>query len=111
MTSSFVSELAVIWGPLPMIALGTPAILAGLTALNLPETKGLALPETLDEALDLNVSLLLQHNFLHLRKSLQLQKQDRTHFDLGRERLLARTEYLLSSNNNTSDSEDDMPIK
>lgn len=55
MSSSFVPELAVIWKPLPMVLLGTPSVLAALCALKLPETKGKALPETMAEAMELNV--------------------------------------------------------
>eukprot|EP00095_Tigriopus_kingsejongensis_P007773 maker-scaffold154_size301342-snap-gene-2.22 protein:Tk07773 transcript:maker-scaffold154_size301342-snap-gene-2.22-mRNA-1 annotation:"hypothetical protein BRAFLDRAFT_225757" len=51
MTSSFVPELAVIWKPLPMLAMGIPSIAAGLSTLLLPETTGMALPETLEEAI------------------------------------------------------------
>ena len=37
------------WEPLPYMVFGTLAILAGLTSLLLPETKGQQLPETLEE--------------------------------------------------------------
>jgi OCT family organic cation transporter-like MFS transporter 1 len=56
MSSSYVGELARFWTPLPMVLLGTPSLLAALVALKLPDTKGRALPETMEEAMELNVS-------------------------------------------------------
>ncbi len=55
MSSSFVPELARFWTPLPMVLLGTPSIMAAMCAFKLPDTKGKPLPETLDEAIELNV--------------------------------------------------------
>ena len=37
------------WEPLPYVVFGSLAVLAGLTSLLLPETKGKPLPETLEE--------------------------------------------------------------
>ncbi len=37
------------WQPLPLLIFGTSSISAGLLVLILPETKGKALPETLEE--------------------------------------------------------------
>ena len=56
MSSSFVSELSMIWGPLPMVVLGFPALAASCLAASLPETKGKALPETLEESLTIGLS-------------------------------------------------------
>ena len=36
----FVTKLGVYWPPLPMLVLGSPAVLSALLALMLPETKG-----------------------------------------------------------------------
>jgi hypothetical protein len=65
MSSSFVGELAKFWTPLPMVLLGTPSILAALTALKLPDTKGRALPETMEEAMELNVSNAKYYSPMH----------------------------------------------
>ncbi len=47
----FVSNLASLWPPLPMVVLGLPAIAAGALAFAfLPETFGAALPQNMDEA-------------------------------------------------------------
>jgi len=46
----FVGSLAVYWKPLPLVVLGIPTILAGLSALVLPETSGKELPQTIQEA-------------------------------------------------------------
>ena len=47
----FVTNLASIWPPLPMLALGLPTILAGLaSAALLPETKREDLPQNMEEA-------------------------------------------------------------
>ncbi len=55
MTSSFVPELALLWPPLPMLALGLPAIASAILSLSLPETVGRPLPQTLEEALAIGV--------------------------------------------------------
>ena len=55
MSSSFVSELGHIWQPLPMVVLGVPALLAGLQAQGLPETRGKPLPETFEEAIHMGL--------------------------------------------------------
>ena len=54
-TSSFISELSHLWKPLPMVALGVPAVITACLSLTLPETRGKALPQTLEEALTINV--------------------------------------------------------
>ena len=47
----FVSSLASVWSPLPMLVLGVPTMLAGLaSALLLPETKKEDLPQSMREA-------------------------------------------------------------
>ena len=51
--SSFVADLAFIWGPLPLVLLGVPSIIAGFLALKLPESKGKPLPETFEEAVNM----------------------------------------------------------
>ena len=38
-----------------MVLLGAPSILAALAALQLPDTKGKSLPETMEEAYELNL--------------------------------------------------------
>ena len=48
-----VGLLAVYWGPAPMVVMGIVAIIAGLSALKLPETVGNKLPETMDEAINI----------------------------------------------------------
>ncbi|KAI8483011.1 hypothetical protein Bbelb_393110 [Branchiostoma belcheri] len=48
--SPFIGLLKDVWGPLPLIILGAPACLAGALALILPETLGLPLPQTSEEA-------------------------------------------------------------
>ena len=52
--SSFVADLAFIWGPLPLVLLGIPSIIAGVLALRLPESRGRPLPETMEEAIEMN---------------------------------------------------------
>ncbi|XP_059089923.1 organic cation transporter protein-like isoform X2 [Tigriopus californicus] len=64
MTSSFISELAVIWSPLPMLVMGVPSILAGVSSLLLPETTGKALPETLEEAMELDYPMKVMPNLV-----------------------------------------------
>jgi hypothetical protein len=39
-----------------MLVLAVPSVVAGLLALRLPETAGMALPETYGEAMELDVS-------------------------------------------------------
>ena len=51
--SSFVADLAFIWGPLPLVLLGVPSIIAGFLALKLPESRGRPLPETFEEAVNM----------------------------------------------------------
>lgn len=52
--SLLLGGLRQIWGPFPMVIMGTVGTLAGLLALLLPETTGLVLPETMEEALNIN---------------------------------------------------------
>lgn len=46
-----VDAMADIWGPLPMVLMGSIAVFAGFVAALLPETAGLPLPETVEDAL------------------------------------------------------------
>jgi len=47
----FVSNLAVFWEPLPMVALGAPAAIAGILSLVvLPETSNRELPQSMVDA-------------------------------------------------------------
>ena len=45
--------LADIWEPFPNVLMGSVAVIAGIMALLLPETAGLTLPETMQEAIDI----------------------------------------------------------
>ncbi|XP_066288727.1 organic cation transporter protein-like [Branchiostoma lanceolatum] len=47
--SPFVMLSQQVWGPLPYLIFGGLSILAGLSALLLPETRGVRLPDTLEE--------------------------------------------------------------
>ncbi len=48
----FVSNLAVVWKPLPMMVLGLPALLVGAAAyFLLPETYGFPLPQNMEDAI------------------------------------------------------------
>ncbi len=50
----FVSNLAVLWAPLPMLLLGLPALASGALALAfLPETFQKPMPQNIREAMDL----------------------------------------------------------
>ena len=49
MAAPFVERLGSLWGPLPFIVLGIPAIASGLLSMTLPETQGRGLPETRDK--------------------------------------------------------------
>ncbi len=55
----FVGSLAIYWTPLPMVALGIPTVLAGILALVLPETAGKDLPQTIQEADQVQVELVI----------------------------------------------------
>ena len=55
----FVGSLAIYWAPLPMVALGIPTVLAGILALVLPETSGKDLPQTIQEADQVQISSIL----------------------------------------------------
>ena len=46
----FVATLSTYWKPLPMLLLGCPCLVAGLSTYFLPETKHSKLPQTLNEA-------------------------------------------------------------
>nr|CAH7747020.1 unnamed protein product [Callosobruchus chinensis] len=48
----FVPMLGLYYAPLPMLLFGIVALIAGLLALKLPETRGIPLPESVDEALN-----------------------------------------------------------
>ena len=50
MIAPFVSKLAAIWNPLPMLFLGVPSIAIALLVYFLPETKHAHLPQTMTEA-------------------------------------------------------------
>eukprot|EP00096_Caligus_rogercresseyi_P007289 TRINITY_DN25112_c0_g1_i1.p1 TRINITY_DN25112_c0_g1~~TRINITY_DN25112_c0_g1_i1.p1 ORF type:complete len:424 (+),score=71.20 TRINITY_DN25112_c0_g1_i1:132-1274(+) len=49
MTTSFIGALAFYWQPLPLIVIGVPALIAGLLAFCLPETKGKGLPQSIEK--------------------------------------------------------------
>ena len=49
--SLMVDLLADIWKPLPLVLMGSSAVLSGLLATFLPETTGLPLPNTMEEAI------------------------------------------------------------
>lgn len=51
--ANLVGLLAPFWGPAPMIVLGIVAIIAGISALKLPETVGNKLPESMDDAINI----------------------------------------------------------
>ena len=59
-------ELAQLWAPLPMLLLAIPSLCTAGSVLSLPETKGKGLPETFEEAIELQldqpVNLLTQHD-------------------------------------------------
>lgn len=46
--------LAKIWSPLPMIIFGTIGMVSGLTILQFPETLNSQLPNTVEEAMNMN---------------------------------------------------------
>ena len=46
----FVATLSSFWKPLPMLLLGCPCLVAGMSTYFLPETKHSQLPQTLNEA-------------------------------------------------------------
>ena len=48
-----VDAMADIWGPMPMVLMGSVAVIAGCLAALLPETVGLPLPQTLEEAIEI----------------------------------------------------------
>ena len=49
-----VDAMAEIWEALPMVLMGSIAVLAGICGLFLPETVGLPLPQTVQDALNIN---------------------------------------------------------
>ena len=47
--------MAYVWAPLPLLVLGGSALIGGILAwINLPETLGKPLPETMEDALNLS---------------------------------------------------------
>uniref|UniRef100_A0A182PJ60 Major facilitator superfamily (MFS) profile domain-containing protein n=1 Tax=Anopheles epiroticus TaxID=199890 RepID=A0A182PJ60_9DIPT len=46
--------LQTLWAPLPMLLFGSVAVLSGLLILEFPETTGVTLPNTLEEAIELH---------------------------------------------------------
>ena len=51
----FVANLAVIWKPLPMVALGIPSLISAFLVMTfLPETMGKELPQSMVEGIELN---------------------------------------------------------
>uniref|UniRef100_A0A182QK53 Major facilitator superfamily (MFS) profile domain-containing protein n=1 Tax=Anopheles farauti TaxID=69004 RepID=A0A182QK53_9DIPT len=46
--------LQALWTPLPMVLFGTVAVLSGVLILEFPETTGVTLPNTLEEAIELH---------------------------------------------------------
>ena len=65
MSSSYVGELARYWTPLPMLAMALPSLLSSLVALRLPETKGQALPESMEEAYELNANTVKYYSSMY----------------------------------------------
>merc|ERR1712080_687923 len=51
-SAPFISKLACVWQPLPMLVLGIPAICVAFLAYFLPETKYINLPQTMRDAED-----------------------------------------------------------
>ena len=54
-SSSFVGELSHLWSPLPMLLLAIPSLSTAASVLGLPETRGKGLPETFEEAIELEL--------------------------------------------------------
>ena len=48
-----VDLLGLLWGPAPMVTLGAVSTVAGILAFAFPETSGLPMPDTVDEAVRL----------------------------------------------------------
>ena len=48
-----IESLSIIWNPLPLLVIGSLAILAAILCCFLPETKDETLPETIEDALNL----------------------------------------------------------
>lgn len=46
--------LQTLWAPLPMVLFGSVAVLSGILILEFPETSGVTLPNTLEEAIELH---------------------------------------------------------
>ncbi len=51
--SMLVDLLGLLWGPAPMVTLGAVSTVAGILAFAFPETSGLPMPDTVDEAVRL----------------------------------------------------------
>ncbi|XP_040574041.1 organic cation transporter-like protein [Lepeophtheirus salmonis] len=52
MSAAFIGALAVYWQPLPLLIIGIPTLIAGLSAFFLPETSGKNLPQTIQKVQD-----------------------------------------------------------
>ena len=50
LSSAFISELSSIWGPLPMVIVGTSSLISACLTYFLPESQDIELPQTLKEA-------------------------------------------------------------
>ncbi|XP_022089884.1 organic cation transporter protein-like isoform X2 [Acanthaster planci] len=58
-----------VWQPLPLLLFGVPSILAGALAFLLPETRGKALPETVEDAEEFGKFRWMdQYQFIHRKK-------------------------------------------
>lgn len=50
----YVKHLGIVWLPMPLVTIGAPSILGGLLVAFLPETRGRGLPESAQQAANLN---------------------------------------------------------
>ncbi|CAG0917982.1 unnamed protein product [Notodromas monacha] len=64
--SPFIADLSSISSAIPLLVMGSSALLGGVLALNLPETLGIELPETLEESKKLTDNS--NHLFVCLKK-------------------------------------------
>ena len=53
-SSAFVAKLAIFWEPLPLLTLGIPSIVAACLAFLLTETTNVELPQTIEEAANMD---------------------------------------------------------
>ena len=53
-SSLLLAGLSRVWKPFPMVIMGTVATLAGICALFFPETTGVGLPETMEDAINIS---------------------------------------------------------